>query len=442
MSKKDTIIKGTFILTITGFLSRFIGFFYRIFLSRTFHAEGMGFYQLVFPIFALGFSFTSAGIEVALSRLVAQKCALGKQTEAKQSLFAGLFLSLSCSTIVMLLIQSNTRWIARYVLQDIRCAELLLPLSYIFPFAAIHSCICGYYLGLKQTKRLAISQLIEQTVRVLSVWFICACLIQRQKTLPVSIMVIGLVLGEIGAALYCVFTWNRTNTISSTKPNSKNHPFLRIRELLALSAPLTANRVLLNILQSIEAVSIPASLLLYGLSDKEALSLYGILTGMAMPCIFFPSAITNSIATMLLPTIAEVQTQKDHQTLLHLIKKVSVCVFSLGCFCTVAFFIFGNCIGNLLFHNAVAGKFIITLAWICPFMYSNTTLISILNGLGKVSVAFLINTFGLCIRILSVYLLIPKFGILGYLWGLLGSQFLISLLALSTLKQYFSNHIF
>ena len=192
MSKKDTIIKGTFILTITGFLSRFIGFFYRIFLSRTFRAEGMGFYQLVFPIFALGFSLTSAGIEVALSRLVAQKCALGKQTEAKQSLFAGLLLSLSCSTIVMLLIQSNTRWIARYVLQDIRCAELLLPLSYIFPFASIHSCICGYYLGLKQTKRLAVSQLVEQTVRVLSVWFICACLIRNQKSLPVSIMVIGL----------------------------------------------------------------------------------------------------------------------------------------------------------------------------------------------------------------------------------------------------------
>lgn len=438
MSKKDTIIKGTFILTITGFLSRFIGFFYRIFLSRTFRAEGMGFYQLVFPIFALGFSLTSAGIEVALSRLVAQKCALGKQTEAKQSLFAGLLLSLSCSAIVMLLIQSNTRWIARYVLQDIRCAELLLPLSYIFPFASIHSCICGYYLGLKQTKRLAVSQLVEQTVRVLSVWFICACLIRNQKSLPVSIMVIGLVLGEIGAALYCVFTWNRTNSISGTKQNSKSHPFLRMRELLALSAPLTANRVLLNVLQSIEAVSIPASLLLYGLSGKEALSLYGILTGMAMPCIFFPSAITNSIATMLLPTIAEVQTQKDQQMLLHLIKRVSVCVFSLGCFCTAAFLIFGNCIGNLLFHSSAAGKFIITLAWICPFMYSNTTLISILNGLGKVSAAFLINTFGLCIRILSVYLLIPKFGILGYLWGLLGSQFLISVLALCTLKHYFS----
>ena len=81
MSEKHTILKGTFILTATGFLSRFIGFFYRMFLSHTFGEESVGLYQLIFPIYALCFSLTTAGIEVALSRCVARKVALSRHKE-------------------------------------------------------------------------------------------------------------------------------------------------------------------------------------------------------------------------------------------------------------------------------------------------------------------------------------------------------------------------
>ena len=73
MSRKRAIIKGTFILTITGFATRFMGFFYRIFLSHTFGEENVGLYQLTFPVFALCISFTSAGLETAISRTVARK---------------------------------------------------------------------------------------------------------------------------------------------------------------------------------------------------------------------------------------------------------------------------------------------------------------------------------------------------------------------------------
>ncbi len=65
MSVKRTILKGTLILTLTGFATRFMGFFYRIFLSHTFGEEGVGLYQLIFPVYALCFSLTSAGIETA-----------------------------------------------------------------------------------------------------------------------------------------------------------------------------------------------------------------------------------------------------------------------------------------------------------------------------------------------------------------------------------------
>ena len=169
MSQKKTLIKGAFILTITGFATRIIGFFYRIFLSRSFGEEGVGLYQLIFPVYALGFSLTCAGIQTAISRCVARKSAVGKHAQAQQILYIGMSLSVCLSVIVMLLTQQNAEFIAVHFLCEKRCASLLVVLSYAFPFASVHSCICGYYMGLKQTEIPAVSQLLEQIVRVVGV---------------------------------------------------------------------------------------------------------------------------------------------------------------------------------------------------------------------------------------------------------------------------------
>ena len=207
-------------------------------------------------------------------------------------------------------------------------------------------------------------------------------------------------------------------------------------ELLRLSVPLTANRVLLNVLQSVEAVSIPLRLQSHGHTLSESLSIYGVLTGMALPCIMFPSAITNSVSTMLLPTVAEIQATADRGELKKLVQKVIISCFTLGIFCMLGFFILGNWIGTVIFHSPEAGKFILTMSFICPFLYTNTTLTSIINGLGKTTTSFFINTFGLLVRIGSVFFLIPMFGILGYLWGMLASQLVVTVWAMAVLARY------
>ena len=433
MSRKQTIIRGTFILTFTGLLTRVIGFFYRIFLSRTFQAEGVGLYQLIFPVYALCFSLTSAGIQTALSRIVAKYKALNQEKPCQNALKTALFLSMILSFAALIVVQKRAEPIASIILQEPRCAELLTSMSLAFPFAAIHSCICGYYLGMKKTEVPAVSQLLEQLFRVLSVVFFCQIGLHFSMGTPVTIAVLGMVCGEIVSAIYSIFMLHET----LFSPSGKLQYFLiPARELLHLSIPLTANRVLLNLLQSAEAILIPLRLQMYGLTLSDSLSTYGVLTGMALPCILFPSAITNSVSTMLLPTVAELQVSDLRDNLPKLIRKVVFCCFSLGFLCMAGFFVLGNIMGNLIFHNSEAGNFIITLAFICPFLYTNTALISILNGLGKTSFTFLTNTAGLLMRICSVYFLIPKYGILAYLHGLLASQFLISALSLYGLLHY------
>lgn len=413
---KNKLIRGTFILTLTGLATRFMGFFFRMFLSHTFGAEQVGLYQLIFPVYGLCFSLSCAGIETSLSRCVAQKISLGQKNQAEQLLFQALTLSLTLSLILAIIVHRLTPWLSTFIFQDSRCEPLLSALVYALPFASIHSCIVGYYLGQRQTKIPAISQLLEQLGRIGAVYIIYQICLNTHSDYSIVIAVIGITLGEILATLYCL------RFVPITPCFQLSH----LKELSNLAIPLTSNRVLMNILQSIETISIPICLQRYGYSAENALSVYGVLTGMALPCIFFPTALTSSASTMLLPTVADMQVAEDHKHLHSLIQKVIYFGLSLGGICGVVFFVLGPWIGNMLFNNELAGGFLRILAWICPFMYMNTTLMSMLNGLGKATKTLVISICSLIIRISSVWFGIPAFGMQGYLWGLLVSQLVTS----------------
>lgn len=437
MLRKNALIRGTFLLTFSGFFCRFLGFFYRIYLSHTFGEEGVGLYQLIFPIYTFCFALTSSGLETAISRSVAQKCAQGKKKEALHSLKAGLLISFSLSLLCLFILQQHASYIATTLLHDSRCTPLIATLSYAIPFASIHSCIIGYCYGIKNAKIPAFSQIVDPIVRITTVCFLCYFFTTHSSYTPIIFTVLGLIAGEIASTLLSILQLKHLSChlYDHTSFSTMFHPF---KELISLSIPLTLNRIILSFLTALEGVSIPSRLQLYGYNVKESLSLYGVLTGMALPCILFPSAITNSLAVLLMPEIASCQTSSNHSKLHKLVARSLSSCFILGLTCCFFFLLTGSFIGSFLFKSQTAGKFIITLAWICPFLYLNTTLLSILNGLGKVSLTFLINSAGLFIRILGVFIGISIHGMEGYLHGLLISQLFVTLLACSTLFLYLS----
>lgn len=443
MIQKNTILKGAFILTLTGFATRFAGFFYRIFLSRSFGEEAVGLYQLVFPVYALAFSLCAAGIETAIARSTATGYSLQKPHMARAALYCGFSLSTFLSFLLMLCIQKKAAAIAGSFLHDPRSAPLLTVLALALPFSAMHSCICGYYIGRKSTRIPALSQLLEQAVRISCVVIFYYYLTAKSGAAGIILAAAGIVAGEAAASLYCLFKFRKEAFFSKKAGTGSREPGLYkkgMRDILSVSVPLTGSRVLLGSLQSIEAVSIPLKLQEFGLTLKDSLSIYGVLTGMALPCILFPSAITNSVATMLLPAVAEIHAQGNHQAMQRLIQKVFFSCLTLGLFFCLFFVTTGNLIGNILFGSTAAGYFIMTLAWICPFLYTNGNLIGILNGLGKTNISFLFNTVGLLLRICGVWFFIPTFGMQGYLWGLLIGQFAVFSLTLLYLRHLFSFH--
>lgn len=486
------LVIGTFILTLTGILCRIIGFFYRIYLSRLFGEEGMGLYQLLSPVLALSFSLTAAGYQTAISKLVAEQAARPK-TSPLHPLSAGLSISLPLSLLCNMAVYFGADFIAGTLLSEPRTADMLRILSFSIPLSAVHSCVNGYFYGIKKAAIPSASQLLEQLARVGCVFLVSGQSLRAGQTPPISVAVLGLTLGELCSMLFslaairvhdensrsaavpqaaeklpCADAYGRNTftprsavpTASGQLPHTET-PFSRpaaapktakklpcdyagtpvsrsalYRSLLAMALPLTANRIVLNLLQSVESVSIPSMLRAYGYDTATALSVYGVLTGMALPLIYFPNALTGSVAVLLLPVISENHALGNHRMVRQAtVKTVRYCAL-LGICCMGGFVFFGNLAGRALFDSPLAGYFITTLGFLCPFLYLDTTLSSILQGLGKAGQIFFMNVVCLLLRLAFVFFAVPRFGIRGYLWGLLASQLALGLLYLGCLYRF------
>ena len=174
----------------------------------------------------------------------------------------------------------------------------------------------------------------------------------------------------------------------------------------------------------------------YGYSTKESLSLFGVLTGMTLTVILLPSALVNSVSVLLLPRISEAQADRRNHDISLVIRRSLYFCCILGAFCTTAFLLFGRWAGEFLFHSKTAGEYIVNLSFICPFLYITSSLGSILHGLGKTYTTLFINVGSLLLRIASVFFLIPKMGIPGYILGLLVGQLFSAVGCIISLRKY------
>lgn len=435
-TRQHPLITGTLLLTATGFLSRIIGFFYRIYLSRLFGEEGMGIYQLIHPVIALAFSLTAAAFQTAISKLVAEQTGTD---EAYKPLVLGAAISLPLSLIAAATLYAFAEPIAHYYLGEPRTTHLLRLLAFTLPFSAAHACINGYFYGIKKASVPAWTQLLEQFFRVGVVFLLASPSSSTQNPPSLSIAVVGLIIGEIAGlvgAILVLLKKRKKKAIPDTSYSSYSSYSLSAPsygKLLALVIPLTANRVILNALQSVEAVSLPSCLKTYGYDTKTALSVYGVLTGMAFPLIFFPNALTGSLSVLLLPSISENMAQGKKSQVKHTIVQTIQYCSVMGFLCMAFFLFFGKTIGNMVFQSTLAGYFICELSFLCPFLYLNSTLSGILQGMGMVTGLFVSNVSTLLLRLVFILGTVPRLGMQGYLWGLLISQILQTVLYLSML---------
>lgn len=428
--RKRSLKKNAFILTIAGFIVKLLGFVYRIFLANSIGAEGMGLYQLVLPIYGLILLGLTAGVGIAISRLVAEETARGNNKNCiKIAAVSGITIFIA-GTIVVAVLLLNLDFVVNVLVGDTRTKTSLFYLLPAIPFIAAITTIKGYFYGKQEVVPNALSQVVEQLVKVLAVYLIADLFIQGDMERKCLFATIGLIVGEVANVL-TVFIAFRIRKPDRASPNQR---IMRKRDIgksvLKISLPITGNRLVLSLLGTVEFLLIPQRLLVHGLTSTEALTQYGKLTGMASPIISFPSMLTGAIATALVPVIAEATAMNRMNVTNRQISRSIRITLVLGFWFSSLIMSFANEISDLIYPGQNVGHMLYLLSFTGVFFYLQQILIGILNGLGQEKKTLMYSIATSILRLGVVWFAIPYYGLNAYIIALVAGHFLGSILQL------------
>ncbi len=447
---KNKLLQGTLILTAAGLLSRMMGFLYKIYLAGAMSEERMGLYQLIVPVYSICFTVYASGIQTAVSKRVAEIPAENPQIQhrtQRRILAAGMLLSVSLALLLSLLVTFFAGAIAERILEAPETAASLKILAIMFPFCGATACLNGYYYGKKRSGVPAGTQLLEQAVRISLVMLggslMPSLLSDAPGEVSCELAAMGIVIGEIASNLvsflFLLLPEKKARPAAAPIPQkrsaSDNRLSRQLAPILQIAVPLTANHLVLSLLHSYETILIPALLRRSGMSAGKALSELGVISGMVMPFLFFPTAITSALAILLLPTVSEAHAAGKTPLLQVTVRVTLRYTFLLGILVTGIFVLFGNPLCLLVFGNVRAGAYLSLFAFLCPFLYASQTAASIVNGLSKTNLAFRNSVVSCIVRLLLQLILIPRMQLPGYLVASLSGTVLQLILDLQILKK-------
>ena len=435
--KKKTFITGALILILAGFISRIIGFVFRIYLSNLIGAEGIGLYQLVVPVYTLIILTLTSGVSVAVSKIIAEQVALGNLINIKRITRVSLVVVFMAGMGISLLMYLNIDFIVNYVLKDGRTYNSILYMIPCIPFVAAACAIKGYFYGIQEVTPTAVSQVVEQLVKIAIIMGLATFFLDVGLGAACALATIGTAFGEM-SNLLVLSVYYKYKKYPHIQPKSKQGLIQKrqlVKKVISFSVPISINRFIISVLAAIEVILIPQRLLAGGLDYIHCMEEFGKLTGMAMPLITFPALVTNSLSTTLVPAIAASISLKDYYKANFRISKSIQITMVLGFIFTALFACYPNEICDLIYPRQNVGNTLLLLSWTCVLAYLQQILMSTLNGLGKQGMLLTNSLIGSSIRILCVYFLMPKYGLVSYIAAMVFSNLIVCILNFSVVMR-------
>lgn len=315
MSKKS-FVKGAAILAAAGLIAKLFGALFRIPLANIIGTEGMGLYQLAYPIYSFLLIVSTAGIPTAISKLVAEKIALNNHREAHRVFSVSIKLMLAIGITIFIIFSLGSRTVAR-LLGSERAFYSILAISPCLVFVSLLSAFRGYFQGMQDMTPTALTQILEQLGKLMLGLLFASMFISRGPEYGAAAAVVGVTLSE-GAALALIMGMYRRKR-KDILYNIKKSPKTRYKEsdrsildrLLRIAFPVTIGAAIMPLVTVADAIIVVNRLKQIGYAQPAAESLYGMLTGNANPLINFPAVLTIALAMSLVPAITESYSAKD-----------------------------------------------------------------------------------------------------------------------------------
>ncbi|HWR31831.1 MAG TPA: polysaccharide biosynthesis protein [Negativicutes bacterium] len=447
---------GAAILGGMGLVSKIIGAVYTIASTNIIGTHGMSYYTTAFPIYTFLLAISSAGLPVAISKMVSERTALNDYKAAYEVFSKAIKAMFAIGLVTTILMIALSKPIATILGRSDASLAIIAIAPSLF-FVAILSAFRGYFQGMQQMMPTAISQIIEQTGKA-GVGLLLAWLwIGKGEIYGVAGAVLGITVSEFFAFIYLSVHY-RVRIADFKKQITSDHyaDLTRNigRKLIYLATPIIVGACAMPLVQLADTAIITntlnsmRSIVLFGqeviLNSKIVNSLFSLLTAYVNPIINMPAVFSLALAVSLVPSISTSKARGDLRGISNKARigfKLSILI---GLPCAAGLFLLSTPIMHLLFAGlkgenlTIAGNLMGIMAIAVLFLTILQTMTGILQGLGKTYLPVINLFIGICVKILISILFIrmPEVNIRGAAYGTVACYAIAALLDVICVIKY------
>ena len=421
----QSYLKNAALLTGADVLLRLAGMGLRIYLANALGGEGMGLYQLVLAVYALFVTLATAGVSVAATRLMAEELARGRaQARGMLVRLAGTGLLLGAAAMAAQYGLAGAA--ARWWLGDMRAAGALRVSAFGMPWMALSAVLRGFFIARRRVEPNVLSQLVEQSVRIGIIWYALEWGNAQDVSARCTAVLAATAVSEAVSAciLLLFYRGEAVRAFGAEKARRPADPARRLWEILW---PVEGGRCLASALHTAENMLVPACLTVFLLDAggrSAAVAQYGCLKGMALPLLTFPFGLLGSLSVLLMPEITQAHIRGETGRLSALLDRMLRLTGYFSALAGAVFWVWGASAARLFYgpDGAEAGFYLTVLGPAMPLMYLESMVDGAMKGVGEQKAVFRYSLWDAVLRIAGVMVLLPRFGMKGFLFVILLSS--------------------
>ncbi len=420
--KNNIFFKSTMILLLGGTLTKIVGLFLKIIITRNIGTEGMGLYSLLGGTTSLLCVCAVFTYPTAISTLISRN-----KYNSKDLIFSSLIISVLINIFLVLIVFLFAPYLSNNLLKEPKLYFPIICIGLTLPFISISSIIKGYFWGKQNMFPYMLSNLIEQITRIILISIFITKIVKISIILAISFIILVNIIGEIVSVIVMIYYFPRIKI----KVKDLKFNVSYIKDLLKITVPATISKIIGSISYFLEPIILTNILLHLNYSKEYIVYEYGIINAYALSLLLMPQFFTQNMSYSLVPELSKYYSIHDYKMRIKRIKQIILISVLIGTISTLIILSFPKFFLNLLWNTSEGIDYIKLLAPFTILFYIEYPLINALQALNKAKTAMNV-TFILSIVKLSTIVL---FSLLGFGMYSLVISIIINLL-ISTFIYY------
>lgn len=394
--KKNLFIKSTLILILSGFLTKMLGFIIKVIYTRIIGEYGISLFTIATPTYSLLLTISTLAIPISISKLVSEN-----KGRSIRILTSAAFLILSINFLLILIIFLTKDFIAINLLKEPLAAPILMAFALTLPFVSISAVLKGYFAGKQNMVPHAISNILEQIVRLIIIVTILPILMKKSVMYAVLGLILLTILSEISSIIVFLFFLPKHINYKTNLLPSKKHT----KDILNISLPTVSSRIIGNIGYFLEPIILTNLLLFSGYTNAYILREYGAYNAYSLALLTMPGFFIAAISTSLLPEISKFHGERNSSMVKRRIKQSLLFALLIGTFFSFIIFTFRDKLLFTLYNTTNGSDYIKILAPFFVLFYLEGVLTSALQALGHAKITMNITLWGVILKLLVMAIL-------------------------------------